>query len=267
MRTLWTVLALAAGAPAVAAAQTTDCQPRFVGNPTQGFTCTTSGSANNATDTSAGAAVAAGAVIGLGVLIARGMHTAHQRKDQEIRIHRATRVAALAEAHDCLGAQNLAYNEHDPDMAHAVESMCKTVSEAGEQPAFAPSDGHVAWAKTYLHYDPSSVLSANDSVLVLKTDRPPNNGQLWVREEALSPEGAKGMNRRSQLMLAAFNCTESTFSIKATTVYAGNNLTGEARSSDGASPSAAVRPGSFADAWGRAACSAPARVTRLTSPP
>ena len=257
----WVAVVAAVSLAAQAQAQTTQCRPTTVGMPSAGVTCETD-TAESAASNGAGTAVAAGAVIGLGVLIGRAIHASHERKEQELRLDRAKRVAALAEAHDCTGAQNIAFAEHDPEMARAVEGMCKTAVQAGEQPAFAPSAGHVAWAKAYLRYDPASVLSANDGVLVLRTDRPPINGQLWVHEEALSLEGAAGMKGRSQVMLAAFDCEAGTFAIRASTVYAGNNLTGEAASNDGSSGMVAVRPGSLADAESKVACQVRTAATR-----
>ena len=239
--------------------QSTDCN-RF--GPS--VNCTTMGNAYpapepHAADPNAGAGAAAGAVAvaGLGLLAWKGAQAVHQHRTQD----RAKRVAVLVTAHDCEAAVALAQKENDPVMASRVPELCRTKQQVGMDPPFlveAATPADVAgWAKLNIQSAPgSSFLSATRDELDLRQPSTAPAGSIWIREEALSAAGEHALGGRSKLMLVAFDCAQATFSIRASTAYLGQNLSGEGRSNDHPSDTVAIRPGSMSEAWEKKACTA-----------
>lgn len=234
-------------------------------NQMAGFTnCTTNrfydGAPNDSSGSNEnGAAAAAGVVVvgaGLALLIAK-IKSDH---DKKVKIDRATRVKALIDQHDCVGAAALATKEHDFDMASKVGPICKTLAQVGEQPTYsAPDmDSRIAWMKTTIRFPPTGQLvGLNATEVAWAQTRGPAPGTVWVHTEALGPEGEKVMGARSTLTLETFDCATARMQITAVSMYAGNNSSGELRTSDSPSQPYVVRPGSFGEGAMKIACASP----------
>ena len=237
----------------VAQAQvTTTCRPANMFIPSMGTTCDTTGALpaqSASTDDSGGAAALA-----LGVLSLK--QAVHERRTKD----RAARVAALVTRHDCEGAVRLALAENDPAMAARVPGLCKTAIQAGLEPAYlspgSSADQLQEWGKANLTARPGEVILSitPDRVDAVETASAAPPGALWVRQEALSAEGEKALKGRSQLLMVAFDCLHGQFRVMASTRYPGQNMTGDALSSDHAAEPMMVRPGSVAEAWSKRAC-------------